>query len=198
MLTLQDLQGLRTNPANFLLNNIIFTPIGDSIPGPAIHTLSFAESGYTTAVGYESAAITDGNDFQAYFLPWGRDASLHVNLGLTQADPDIMLTGRLTGCAIGSQLPPGQDFIVHHCNILNPDGSTDVDAQRETLQQVGATVNINKQNYKLSDVNYAEFDNDKSANVVGVRRNNVWELYAQFLQSDLNALITVTQVTQLV
>ena len=205
MLTVNDLNALRRNPSNFLLNNTIFSPMGESDLNDGIKNFGFGPLGIgmETVVGFESAVLVpeDQNPpypFTVYYLPWKENESYHVNLGVEANDPDIMLTGRLTGCAIGSQSINGNgDLRVHHCNILS-DGTIDIIAQRDHLQQVGATVNLNKQNYKLDSVNYSEFDNNKFAHVIGVRQGGIWSLYAQFLQSDQAGIINVTQVRWLV
>ncbi len=193
MLNVNDLNTLRANPSNFLLSNIIFTPMGAAQPGIAIQNLSLVQSPYDTAAGFESASLVGGNQFQAYYLPWGQDASYYVDLRVAAQDPDLMFTGRLTGCAMGSQMVGGNCRVLH-VNILGPNGETDPNAQRQAL---GDRVNINKQNYKLSDDDYNTYDPEKSANVIGVRQNGVWQLYAQYLRADNNGVTTVTDVIRL-
>lgn len=192
------LQSFRDHPRTFLKkypiqNNFdpqnsgvfrahIFNGAAGQRPGSILKTKSMHTT-QTFTIQAAPGQLGEGNPFWVHGLHTGQSSAGPVWYLLDGGGPDIMLTAKLTGCTFVARPanghPPGCVEITH----LQP--------HQETGIALNTRMNIPGQ-HAYGRLKY-DFD-IRSINVIGIRQNGAWKIYAQKLEKQTLTIRSVTRI----
>lgn len=192
------LQSLRAHPRTFLkkypiqnnfdppnsgvFNVYIFNGGGGQRPGSILKTQRM----HTTESFTIQAApgqLGEGHPFWVQGLHTGLSSAGPVWDLLDGAGPDIMRTAKLTGCTFVARQAPG-----------HPPGSVEI-THMLPHQETGIDLNTRMATPGQHAYGRLKYDIDvRSINVIGVRQNGGWKIYAQKLEKQNLAIRSVTRI----
>jgi hypothetical protein len=123
--------------------------------------------------GSAPPGTTNSHVFAAHCIRMDTGASAMNPYNLPAGNAQVMLTGELSGCSFVVRAPTGGagPSVAH----IRPQGQSGAQLQSALLQSPA-----NAQIYGGANYNSA----NRVASIIGVRRNNQWEIYAQKLDGN--------------